>query len=39
MDYSLLIGLHFRDDYSGDEMKMSPNDKHCLGKLLWPLDF
>ncbi|ESR39680.1 phosphatidylinositol 4-phosphate 5-kinase 2 [Citrus sinensis] len=32
MDYSLLIGLHFRDDYSGDEMKMSPNDKHCLDK-------
>ncbi|KAJ0040921.1 hypothetical protein Pint_27460 [Pistacia integerrima] len=27
MDYSLLIGLHFRDDYSGDEMKMSPTDK------------
>lgn len=24
MDYSLLIGVHFRDDYSGDEMKMSP---------------
>ncbi|XP_011011340.1 PREDICTED: phosphatidylinositol 4-phosphate 5-kinase 1-like isoform X5 [Populus euphratica] len=27
MDYSLLIGLHFRDDYSSDEM-MSLNDKH-----------
>jgi len=27
MDYSLLIGLHFHDDYS------SPNDKH-FGKLL-----
>ncbi|KAI5554479.1 hypothetical protein BDE02_19G016400 [Populus trichocarpa] len=27
MDYSLLIGLHFRDDYSSEEM-MSPNDKH-----------
>jgi hypothetical protein len=26
MDYSLLIGLHFRDDYSSDEMKMSPFD-------------
>ncbi|KAJ6854509.1 phosphatidylinositol 4-phosphate 5-kinase 1 isoform X1 [Populus alba x Populus x berolinensis] len=26
MDYSLLIGLHFRDDYSSEEM-MSPNDK------------
>ncbi|KAH9713102.1 phosphatidylinositol 4-phosphate 5-kinase 2 [Citrus sinensis] len=25
MDYSLLIGLHFRDDYSGDEMKMGPH--------------
>lgn len=24
MDYSLLIGVHFRDDYSSDEMKMSP---------------
>lgn len=32
MDYSLLIGLHFRDDYSSDEIKMSPNDMHC-GKL------
>ncbi|WCJ37630.1 Phosphatidylinositol-4-phosphate 5-kinase family protein [Euphorbia peplus] len=28
MDYSLLIGLHFRDDYSSDEMKMSPNGIH-----------
>ncbi|KAF9660893.1 hypothetical protein SADUNF_Sadunf19G0011100 [Salix dunnii] len=27
MDYSLLIGLHFRDDSSSEEM-MSPNDKH-----------
>ncbi|KAI4336493.1 hypothetical protein L6164_015015 [Bauhinia variegata] len=26
MDYSLLIGLHFRDDYSLDEMKTSPHD-------------
>jgi 1-phosphatidylinositol-4-phosphate 5-kinase len=24
MDYSLLIGLHFRDDYSVDEMESSP---------------
>ncbi|EEF49138.1 phosphatidylinositol-4-phosphate 5-kinase, putative [Ricinus communis] len=28
MDYSLLIGLHFRDDYSSDEMKTSPNCLH-----------
>lgn len=26
MDYSLLIGLHFRDDYSVDEMESSPHD-------------
>ncbi|KAK4264642.1 hypothetical protein QN277_025793 [Acacia crassicarpa] len=26
MDYSLLIGLHFRDDYSDDEKKSSPYD-------------
>ncbi|AET04875.1 phosphatidylinositol-4-phosphate 5-kinase family protein [Medicago truncatula] len=26
MDYSLLIGLHFRDDYSVDEMESSPRD-------------
>lgn len=26
MDYSLLIGLHFRGNYSLDEMKMSPFD-------------
>ncbi|KAJ7957106.1 Phosphatidylinositol 4-phosphate 5-kinase [Quillaja saponaria] len=26
MDYSLLIGLHFRDDYAIDETKMSPLD-------------
>jgi hypothetical protein len=32
MDYSLLIGLHFRDDYFSEEM-MSPNDKH-FGKFL-----
>ena len=32
MDYSLLIGLHFRDDYSSAEM-ISLNDKH-FGKLL-----
>ena len=32
MDYSLLIGLRFRDDYSSEEM-MSSNDKH-FGKLL-----
>lgn len=32
MDYSLLIGLHFRDDYSSDDSKMSPNVKH-IGKL------
>ncbi|GAB2223408.1 hypothetical protein Droror1_Dr00017549 [Drosera rotundifolia] len=24
MDYSLLIGLHFRDDYPNDEMSLSP---------------
>ncbi|KAA8531303.1 hypothetical protein F0562_006012 [Nyssa sinensis] len=28
MDYSLLIGIHFRDDYSGDEMDMSPFNVH-----------
>ncbi|XP_050205451.1 phosphatidylinositol 4-phosphate 5-kinase 2-like [Mercurialis annua] len=28
MDYSLLIGLHFRDDYSSDESKTSPNGLH-----------
>ncbi|XP_061369899.1 phosphatidylinositol 4-phosphate 5-kinase 1-like [Gastrolobium bilobum] len=28
MDYSLLIGLHFRDDYSFDEIKRSPCDLH-----------
>ena len=32
MYYSLLIGLHFRDDYSSEEM-MSPNDKH-FGKFV-----
>ncbi|KAJ8765362.1 hypothetical protein K2173_012059 [Erythroxylum novogranatense] len=26
MDYSLLIGVHFRDDYSGEEAKMSPKN-------------
>lgn len=26
MDYSLLIGVHFCDEYSGGEMKMSPFD-------------
>lgn len=26
MDYSLLIGLHFRDDYSDDEKKSPPCD-------------
>ncbi|CAK8568004.1 unnamed protein product [Lathyrus sativus] len=26
MDYSFLIGLHFRDDYLTDEMKNSPNE-------------
>ncbi|XP_029129346.1 phosphatidylinositol 4-phosphate 5-kinase 1 isoform X1 [Cajanus cajan] len=28
MDYSLLIGLHFRDDCSVDEMKGSPRDSN-----------
>ncbi|KAK7358755.1 hypothetical protein VNO77_00693 [Canavalia gladiata] len=28
MDYSLLIGLHFRDDYSFDDMESSPRDSH-----------
>ncbi|KAK7318381.1 hypothetical protein RJT34_03080 [Clitoria ternatea] len=28
MDYSLLIGLHFRDDYSFDEMISSPRGSH-----------
>ncbi|KAK9292111.1 hypothetical protein L1049_020069 [Liquidambar formosana] len=28
MDYSLLIGLHFRDDHSGDETGMLPFDMH-----------
>ncbi|KHN17425.1 Phosphatidylinositol-4-phosphate 5-kinase 2 [Glycine soja] len=28
MDYSLLIGLHFRDDCSVDEMKSSPRSSH-----------
>ncbi|XP_041003483.1 phosphatidylinositol 4-phosphate 5-kinase 2-like [Juglans microcarpa x Juglans regia] len=28
MDYSLLIGIHFRDDYSGDELKTSLFDMH-----------
>ncbi|KAL5174101.1 Phosphatidylinositol 4-phosphate 5-kinase 1 [Glycine soja] len=28
MDYSLLIGLHFRDDSSVDEMKSSPRSSH-----------
>ncbi|KAK7399323.1 hypothetical protein VNO78_10505 [Psophocarpus tetragonolobus] len=28
MDYSLLIGLHFRDDCSADEMKSSPRNSH-----------
>ncbi|KAJ1405003.1 Phosphatidylinositol-4-phosphate 5-kinase, core [Sesbania bispinosa] len=28
MDYSLLIGLHFRNDYSVDELKSSPRDLH-----------
>ncbi|KAB1208898.1 Phosphatidylinositol 4-phosphate 5-kinase 1 [Morella rubra] len=28
MDYSLLIGIHFCDDYSSDGMKMSPFDMH-----------
>ncbi|XP_061374396.1 phosphatidylinositol 4-phosphate 5-kinase 2-like [Gastrolobium bilobum] len=31
MDYSFLIGLHFRDDYSLDEIKSSPNEL-CSGK-------
>lgn len=26
MDYSLLIGLHFRDDHSVDETESSPRD-------------
>ena len=30
MDYSLLIGLHFRDDCSVDEMKSSPRNS-CSG--------
>lgn len=30
MDYSFLIGLHFRDDYSIDQMKNSPNEL-CSG--------
>ena len=34
MDYSLLIGVHFRDDYSVDEMKSSPNDL-CAGICLF----
>ena len=33
MDYSFLIGLHFRDDYSSDEMKSSPNES-CSGMCL-----
>lgn len=24
MDYSLLVGLHFRDDSTGDKMGLSP---------------
>jgi len=28
MDYSLLIGLHFRDDCSVDEMKSSPRNSY-----------
>ncbi|KAL2564810.1 hypothetical protein AAZV13_19G069000 [Glycine max] len=28
MDYNLLIGLHFRDDSSVDEMKSSPRSSH-----------
>ncbi|KAL2342863.1 hypothetical protein Fmac_004148 [Flemingia macrophylla] len=31
MDYSLLIGLHFRDDFSVDEMKGSPRDSNSAG--------
>ncbi|KDP20546.1 hypothetical protein JCGZ_04229 [Jatropha curcas] len=31
MDYSLLIGLHFHDDHSSSDMKMSPNDM-CFEK-------
>ncbi|XP_061359323.1 phosphatidylinositol 4-phosphate 5-kinase 1-like [Gastrolobium bilobum] len=34
MDYSFLIGLHFRDDYSLDEIKSSPNEL-CSGNLGW----
>ncbi|KAL8136351.1 hypothetical protein V2J09_002352 [Rumex salicifolius] len=29
MDYSLLIGVHFRDDCPGDEMAVSPNGNSC----------
>lgn len=32
MDYSLLIGLHFRGDYSSDDMKLSLFDMRS-GKL------
>ncbi|WJX53790.1 Phosphatidylinositol 4-phosphate 5-kinase 2 [Trifolium repens] len=32
MDYSLLIGLHFRDDYSVDEMESSPCGMQSAGK-------
>ncbi|KAG2713446.1 hypothetical protein I3843_04G168500 [Carya illinoinensis] len=37
MDYSLLIGVHFRDDCSVNEMKMSPFDM-CSGKRDMHLD-
>ncbi|CAL0305248.1 unnamed protein product [Lupinus luteus] len=34
MDYSLLVGLHFRDDYSTDEIKSSPHNLYSgnMGK-------
>ncbi|CAI8619240.1 unnamed protein product [Vicia faba] len=32
MDYSLLIGLHFRDDHSVDETESSPRDMLSAGK-------
>ncbi|XP_015955783.1 phosphatidylinositol 4-phosphate 5-kinase 1 [Arachis duranensis] len=32
MDYSLLIGVHFRDDCSFDELKTSPDDLRGAGK-------
>lgn len=37
MDYSLLIGVHFRDDCSVNEMKMSPFDM-CSGNFCHKLN-